>query len=199
VDLSIRQWVNDLVALLDYLQIQRAHIGGASMGGAIAFQLALDHPDRVQSLSILNSQPSFALDRWYKKLMVWQRKLTVKWFGMERLIKRGVQRNLPLASQSDLRDKLAAQHTRNSDVYIAALNAIAGWTAMDRISELKTSVLMMSSDADYTSIDEKRRLMQGVADVTFEVIANSRHMSHWDQSDIVAKTMLEFLSQHLIT
>jgi pimeloyl-ACP methyl ester carboxylesterase len=43
----------DAAALLDYLKIGRAHIAGHSSGAAVAVQLALDHPRRVQSLALL--------------------------------------------------------------------------------------------------------------------------------------------------
>lgn len=40
----------DTVALLDALRIRKAHIVGASMGGMIAQEIAIDHPERVRSL-----------------------------------------------------------------------------------------------------------------------------------------------------
>lgn len=50
---SIEEHVADAAALLDHLEIDRAHIGGHSSGGAIALQLAVDHPDRVHTLVLL--------------------------------------------------------------------------------------------------------------------------------------------------
>jgi 3-oxoadipate enol-lactonase len=42
----------DLAALLDHLKIERAHIVGQSMGGWTALAYALDHPERVISLTL---------------------------------------------------------------------------------------------------------------------------------------------------
>jgi 3-oxoadipate enol-lactonase len=46
----ISQMARDTVGLMDALAIDRAHIFGGSMGGMIALQIALDHPERVNKL-----------------------------------------------------------------------------------------------------------------------------------------------------
>jgi 3-oxoadipate enol-lactonase len=51
--LTFGQMVEDAVAVLDHLEIGRAHVMGHSMGGILAHQLALDHPQRVRSLSLM--------------------------------------------------------------------------------------------------------------------------------------------------
>jgi pimeloyl-ACP methyl ester carboxylesterase len=45
----------DTVGLLDALGVDRAHLVGASMGGMIAQQVAMDHPDHVLSLTSIMS------------------------------------------------------------------------------------------------------------------------------------------------
>jgi 3-oxoadipate enol-lactonase len=51
-DYSIEQMADDAIAVLDHANVARAHVVGASMGGAIGQVVALRHPQRVQSLTL---------------------------------------------------------------------------------------------------------------------------------------------------
>ena len=53
--LSLRDFGNQVVELLDELSVERAHLIGFSLGGMINRRVAIDHPERVASLAILNS------------------------------------------------------------------------------------------------------------------------------------------------
>jgi pimeloyl-ACP methyl ester carboxylesterase len=55
--LTIANLADDLVALLDHLAIERAVIGGISLGSAVALNTALRYPDRVRGLVL--SRPAW--------------------------------------------------------------------------------------------------------------------------------------------
>jgi 3-oxoadipate enol-lactonase len=47
---SLEQMAEDAIAVLDDFGVERAHVMGASMGGAVAQYLTVEHPDRVRTL-----------------------------------------------------------------------------------------------------------------------------------------------------
>lgn len=55
----IRDFADDAVRTLDHFGIARAHIAGLSMGGRVARWFWLQHPQRVLSLILANTQPGF--------------------------------------------------------------------------------------------------------------------------------------------
>lgn len=56
---SIRMMADDTAGLMDELSVDRAHIVGLSMGGFIAQELAISHPERVKSLVLATTEPAF--------------------------------------------------------------------------------------------------------------------------------------------
>ncbi|MCL2890547.1 MAG: alpha/beta hydrolase [Methanomassiliicoccaceae archaeon] len=52
---TIYDMADDVVALMDHLSIYKAHIVGWSMGGCMAQEIALKHPERVISLTLVSA------------------------------------------------------------------------------------------------------------------------------------------------
>ena len=54
-DLTSENLADDVAALLDYLKIPRADLIGYSMGGGVAMQCAIRHPDKVRKVVVISS------------------------------------------------------------------------------------------------------------------------------------------------
>ena len=55
---TLADLTDDAIGLLDALEISRAHLAGMSMGSGIALHAALDHAERVASLTLIASSPA---------------------------------------------------------------------------------------------------------------------------------------------
>ena len=61
VPYTLEVLADDLVAVLDAVGLRKAHLLGTSFGGALAQHAALRHPQRVASLTLVATTPSFAI------------------------------------------------------------------------------------------------------------------------------------------
>ncbi|QSR25114.1 alpha/beta hydrolase [Nocardioides aromaticivorans] len=52
---GLRDLAADAIGLLDALGVDRAHVVGRSMSGGVALVLAVDHPERVRSLTLVST------------------------------------------------------------------------------------------------------------------------------------------------
>jgi pimeloyl-ACP methyl ester carboxylesterase len=64
---SYEQFADDTAALLSHLGVDRADVYGYSLGGAVALQLGLRHPERVRKLVIASA--SFSSDGLYPEVV----------------------------------------------------------------------------------------------------------------------------------
>lgn len=55
---SKREMAKDVIGLLDYMGLRTAHILGHDRGARVTYRLALDHPDRVDRLGIIEVVPT---------------------------------------------------------------------------------------------------------------------------------------------
>jgi pimeloyl-ACP methyl ester carboxylesterase len=67
---SLSDMAGDALAVLDALGWPAAHLVGASMGGMIAQTVAIEHPERVLSLTSIMSSPSSRIGRMRTRTLV---------------------------------------------------------------------------------------------------------------------------------
>ncbi len=194
--LAITDFAADLCALLDHLEVASAHVLGFSMGGAVALQAGGDSPQRIASLIIVNSQPSFELDHWRKHLMKVYRIGMASVLGMERMTRLLTRQCFPLPEQRELREEMLRRHRLNDKPsYLAAIQALAGWSVVPRLGDLSAPVLVVSGELDYVPVSERERYTQMIPKARLEVIEDSRHATPFDQPEVFNRLVLEFLRE----
>jgi len=184
----------DTAAVLDHLGVKGAHVAGLSMGGMIAFQLAVDRPDLVRSLTIINSGPALVPRTFLQRYALWQRVFLLRWFGPRAWAKVLASRLFPKPDQEALRRQTIERFGGNPRApYLAATRALIGWSVLDRVKEIACPVLVIGSDRDYSTTEVKRAYMALLKDARLVEIRDSGHAATSDQPGQVLAAMEAFL------
>ncbi len=64
---SLKNLVNDVLGLIDHFGVDQVHLVGHDWGGIVAWQFAIQHPDRIKDLVILNCPHPEAFRQALKK------------------------------------------------------------------------------------------------------------------------------------
>lgn len=187
----------DIEALLEHLNIGPVHYVGLSMGAMIGFQLAVDRPDLLKTLTIVNSAPQVKINSAGDAWQYAKRWILARIFSME-TIGEGLGKNLfPRPEQADLRRKIAARWAQNDKrAYLASFDAIVGWGVQQRLARIACPTLVVTADRDYTPIELKAEYVRLIPNARLQIIANSRHATPLDQPDAFNRALIDFIAAH---
>ena len=193
---SIKLFADDTFHLLDELHALPAHIVGLSLGGMVAFQIAVDSPDKVKSLTIVNSCPEMIIHTFHEWVEFWRRIIIIQLLGMRRLATFLCGRLFPEPHQEEVRceavKRLAANDKR---AYINTLRAISGWSVMDRLDRITCPTIIMSGDMDFLPMPTKESCVSRIANSELSIIDSSRHVTPVDQPEKFNTMLHTFLSK----
>ncbi len=186
----------DAATLIRDLGLGSAHVVGLSLGGMIGLQLAIDSPQLVRSLTIVNSGPEVVgrTPREKRKLAT---RLLLTWaLGPRRLASLLVRTLFPKPEQEPLRHEFITQMAANDrHAYLATTRAIFGWSVAARLSEIACPVLVVAGDRDYTPVSRKQEYVQKLRDCKLVVITDSGHATPMDRPDEFNQQLLLFLDE----
>ena len=193
----LNQFAADVARLLQQIDAHPAHVLGISLGGAVAQQLALDFPELVRSLVLVNTAARFVSESWQQRLMGVRRLASVYLFGMERVAEAVAMKLFPKPEQAQLRRE-TVERIRNNDVaaYRATLWAIARFDVRARLGEIACPTLVVAGEADTTvPVESKRQLVERIAHSRLEIVANSGHATPVDQPEAFNRVVTRFLGE----
>jgi 3-oxoadipate enol-lactonase len=189
---------DDLLGLLDHLDARPAHIIGLSMGGSMALRFALEQPDAVRSLTLIDS----ALDGFS-----WSEAWTV---GMKAIRMAARNGDLDESKQLWLAHELFTPAQRDPQLAAALTRMVEGYSAWhwhnaDPVHRIappavqalagvshRTLVLVGELDlADFQAI--ARQLAAGIPRATLRTVAGAGHMANMEAPAAVNDLLLEHL------
>jgi len=186
-------FAEDLAAFCDVLGIEGAHVVGLSMGGMIGLQLALDRPELVKSLVVVNSGPAMVPKGFSQWALIALRFIITFLAGPKRLAPIVAKKLFPKPEQQGLRDEVTARIAANDpSAYRRASVGLLGWSVVDRLDTLRLPVLAVSGDRDYTPVADKQAWVARIAGARLEVIADSGHATPGDQPAALAAVIAAF-------
>lgn len=187
-------FAKDIAAFCDKLGLGKVDVVGLSMGGMIAFELAVQRPDLIRSLVIVNSGPDMVPRTLRMALALKLRVALLKWLGPRRFAALLGRKLFPKPEQAALRQRIEETLGKNDpEVYLRATRALIGWSVLPRIGEITCPVLCLASDHDYTPVSAKQAYVAQLKDARLEVIKDSGHASPIDQPGQILKSLLRFL------
>jgi pimeloyl-ACP methyl ester carboxylesterase len=178
---------DDLVALLDALGLQSAHLLGTSFGGAVAQHAALRHPDRVASLVLVATTPSFAITG----------AVTDELLNMshEERVKAAPDYFFTPEGQAEQRTRPARTLTARSPEQSARRHdAARQHEVRDRLGEITAPTLIVHGTADRLATYAGAVLMeQQIPNAELRSIEGGRHGIAVEFADEIARWVREFL------
>jgi len=191
---SMSLFAKDTAELIKSLGIAPVHVVGISLGGMIAFQLAVDHPELIRSLVIVNSGPEVVARTLKEHWQVFFRFAIVRLLGMRKMGEVLSKRLFPKEEQSDIQKLFVERWAENdTQAYLDTLRAIVGWSVTDQIHKINVPTLMVAADGDYTPLSVKEAFVAQMPNAKLAVIPNSRHATPVDSPVMFNETVMSFL------
>jgi len=191
---TIPLFADDMVQLFSHLKIDSFHLVGFSMGGMVAFQIAVDNPQKVKTLTIINSFPAVLYNTFAMKVTVWSRLALIKLMGLDKLSKVIGKKLFPLDSQDSLREQFrASMKMLTKSSYTRSLLSFLGWDVSEKLYLLQMPVLVVAAEHDYTPVELKKEYCKKITKSKLVVISDSFHATPMDQPDVLNSHIASFI------
>lgn len=190
---NVPMFADDIIQLMQALDIAPAHVLGISMGGMIAYQMAVDHPEMVKSLIAVNCNPELPVRNFKDRLAIWQREIIVQLIGMRKMGQVLSERLFIKPDQEKLRQIFVQRWAENDPkAYLAAMRAIVGWSVVAELPKLTMPVLVIAADQDYSFVDDKTAYIPLMPNAQMLVIEDSRHATPVERPEAFNQAVLSF-------
>ena len=173
----------DVVAMLDQLGIDRAHVFGHSMGAAVALELAVSAPDRVRS--IVAASASVRPDGVHEDLTDPDKMAT--------------STRMPTAQDfADFTEayRRLSPHPEHFEEFLGRLSAsnadLQGWSD-EQLARITAPTLLVIGDRDFTTVEHAALMLRLISGSQLAVLPGTTHMQVTRRADLLLPMLGRFL------
>lgn len=194
-DWTVGDLADDVADLLDGVGIERAHVVGISLGGAIAMTTALRHADRVDRLVLMSTAPKLGtIESWH------ERARTVKEEGCEVLADAAMGRWFSPRFHAERPEVVAEFRERFAECdpegYASCCEAIARFDLRGRLGEIKAETLVMYGTEDETiSAADAEGIADEIDGAEVLAVEGAKHLVSVELPETVNARLIEFLGK----
>ena len=181
-----------MLALLDVLKVTHAHVAGVSIGGMVAQALAALAPERVRSLTLIDTALVIPPAQLWR-----DRAVLARTEGMAPLVEPVLARWVTEASLQSAEAAGLRAMLRRTDPqgYAGAAEAIAAADLTEASRRLRVPTLVLVGDSDVaTPLSAAQALCAAIDGAALAVIADAAHIPTMEQPARVTSAMQRFLA-----
>ncbi|MFF4166259.1 alpha/beta fold hydrolase [Streptomyces sp. NPDC001741] len=194
----LADFADDLAALLDHLGIERAVVGGVSMGGQIAMELQLRHPGRVRALVLSDTSARAETDEGKAFRNQVADELLAE--GMDGYATGAIHKMLAAYNVEAMPDVaarvLAMMRATDPRGAAAALRGRAERPDYrDTLAGVRVPVwIVVGADDAYTPVADAEAMLRLVPAASLTVIEKAGHLPGVEQPELFNAALLDFLA-----
>lgn len=194
---SLEQLAADAVGVMDALGMRRVHWVGLSMGGMIGQCIALNHPERLASLSLCDTAALMPEENQ----PVWEDRIaTIRAKGPEALVQGTLERwftRAYLDRGPDPVESIKRQFLATPVAgFVGCSEAIRRIDYLDRLGEITLPTLILVGEEDPgTPVAASRAMHERIAGSRLVVIPSAAHLSNVEQAEVFNGHLLRFLDE----
>lgn len=180
--LAFDDFVDDVLRVLDHFGAERAHLVGLSMGGRIAMRTALLHPERIATLTLLDTHEGFeAFSPEQRQAFVDSRRAPLLAGKTPADIADAVARSLvgPHATPDQLQQLVDSISALHKDSYIKSLQATVDQVVLGDISRIVAPAhFVVGEDDRLTPVAMHHEMAAKMGGAPVSVLPRAGHLSN---------------------
>lgn len=189
----------DIIGLWDALEIEKAHYVGKSLGGMIGYEMALEHADRLHSVTFVATQglmPDGSLERMRGYVTEFQASDRKMGLAAERLLARYLPEDYQSRDPEGFAQLERAITALSVESYAYTTEAINGMRYDSRLNEINLPTMVIAGEIDAPTPPSRMEIYRDqIKGAKWAVIEGAAHLPNFEKPDAFNRALAGFLDQ----